>query len=61
MDANELEQKRKNMKRAMEIRAELFDLANSFAGERTGIIAVQLHGACNEILRAKRDADDILR
>ena len=40
--------------RAMELRNELFDIANSFAGEETGYVAVLLHGACNHILWAKQ-------
>ena len=39
--------------RMMELRSELFDLANSFAGEETGTAATILHEACNNILRAK--------
>ncbi len=41
-----------NMKRAMELRQELFSLANSFAGDETGHIAVLLHNSCNCILWA---------
>ena len=37
------------MKEALEIRNRLFDIANAFAGEETGGVAVGLHGACNEI------------
>ena len=46
------EEKQKNMKRAQELYSELFDIANSFAGDETGSIAVNLHEACNSILRA---------
>lgn len=42
------------IERAMELRKELFDLANSFAGDETGHVAVLLHGACNHILWAKQ-------
>lgn len=42
-----------NMKKAMQIRDELFDLANAFAGEETGGVAVELHRACNAILTAR--------
>lgn len=37
----------------MELRNELFDIANSYAGDETGSAAVSLHNACNAILRAK--------
>jgi len=40
------------MKRALEIRKELFTIANSFGGNETGTIAIYLHEACNYILRA---------
>lgn len=36
------------------IKSELFDLANSYAGEETGRIAVQLHESVNYINRALR-------
>ena len=45
--------KQQTIDRALEIRQELFDLANSLAGEETGKSAVQLHEACNCILRAR--------
>lgn len=41
-----------NMKRAFELRSELFDLANSFAGNERGEVAVTLHHACNLIAQA---------
>jgi hypothetical protein len=34
------------------IREMLFNMANSYAGEETGHIAVMLHESCNWILRA---------
>ena len=40
--------------RALEIRNELFDIANSYVGENTGFAAVTLHEACNKILEAER-------
>ena len=40
------------MKRAFELRDELYDLANKFAREDKGNVAGQLHEACNCILRA---------
>jgi hypothetical protein len=43
----------------MELREELFDLANSFAGDVTGEVAVQLHTACNYIVWAENTLDDI--
>jgi len=46
--------------RAMELRDELFDLANSFAGDKTGTAAVLLHESCNGILRAKKWLDRTL-
>ena len=47
------EEKYQNIARAMELRDELFTLANTFAGEETGNIAVMLHNSCNCILWAK--------
>ncbi len=44
-----------HMHRAMQLREELFNLANSFAGDEYGHIAGVLHQACNEILYAERD------
>jgi len=43
--------------RMMELREELFNLANSFAGNETGVAAVLLHESCNNILRAKKWLD----
>ena len=40
--------------RAMEIRKELFDIANSFAGDETGDVVVMLHESCNCILYANQ-------
>ena len=40
------------LKRAFELRCELFDIANSLAGEKTGDAAVLLHKAANHILYA---------
>ena len=41
-------------KRVEELHKELFELANSFAGEDTGHVAVFLHHAANHVLYAKR-------
>ena len=41
-----------NMKRAQDLANELFGIANSFAGEETGMVAALLHGAVNDIWRA---------
>ena len=49
------EQKRTKVGRAMELRAELFDIANFLAGEETGRLAVELHQACNAILRVHQE------
>jgi len=38
--------------RLTELRSELFDIANAFAKEKQGVIAVELHESCNCILRA---------
>ena len=46
------------IKRAMELRSELFDIANSFSGKKTGYIAVILHQACNKILEAVEKLKD---
>lgn len=45
------------IERMMEIHKELFDIANSYAGDKTGVVAVKLHEACNSIL----EANDILK
>ena len=42
------------IERALEIRTELFDIANSYAGKEHGHAAGILHEACNCILRADR-------
>jgi hypothetical protein len=42
----------KNMTRALELRKEIFDLANSFGGDETGHVAVMLHESANCISRA---------
>lgn len=34
------------------LRSEIYNLANSFAGNETGVIAGELHEAANRILRA---------
>ena len=45
------------IERAREIYEELFDLANSCAGDETGHVAIKLHEACNSIL----EANDLLK
>ncbi len=45
------------IERALEIRKELFDLANKLAGNKNGDAAVLLHGACNQIIWAKEAAE----
>ena len=47
-------QLKKGIERAMELREELFKIANSFGGDTTGVVAVILHGACNSIVKAGR-------
>jgi len=42
------------VERAMELRKEIFDIANSYAGDETGDIAVMLHQSCNCILSARQ-------
>jgi len=42
------------IKRMMELRDELFNLANSFAGDETDSAAVLLRESCNNILCAKK-------
>lgn len=44
----------KRMEEALELRKQLFDLANDFALDGYGIVAVELHQSCNKILHAKR-------
>jgi hypothetical protein len=41
----------KRLARIKEIRDELFDMANSFAGDKTGTVAVELHSVCNKMGR----------
>jgi hypothetical protein len=48
----------KRLERIMEIRNELFDIANSYAGDETGVIASELHRSCNCILRANKMATE---
>lgn len=45
--------KQKPIDRALELRTELYNIANSYAGDETGDVAVMLHEACNCILRAR--------
>lgn len=41
------------IERAMKLRDELFDIANSLAGKECGAAGVMIHEACNCILQAK--------
>ena len=45
--------KKEGIERALEIKEELFSIANSYSGEETGEAAMLLHEACNNILKAK--------
>ena len=45
------------MEEVKKMRLRLFTIANAFAGDETGWVAVSLHGACNEILRAWKTFD----
>jgi hypothetical protein len=47
--------------RAMELRDELFNIANSYAGDFTGDVAVLLHQACNKILFAHERVEAIIQ
>ena len=44
----------KRIERLEEMQSELFDLANSFAGEQTGTVAAELHESCNRISNSIR-------
>ncbi len=43
-----------NQRRLEEIRAELFTMANSYAGDEYGHIAIRLHHICNKILETNK-------
>lgn len=45
--------KQELMTEAMQIRDRLFDIANAFAGNETGDVAIYLHESCNWVVRAK--------
>ena len=47
----QIEQK---LQRMVELRSELFDLANEFALDDNGYVAGELHESCNAILRANK-------
>ena len=47
------------LEKAELIRHELYDMANSFAGDEYGTVAVMLHRACNHILYAEREYEEI--
>ena len=40
------------MEKALKLREQLFELANSFSGNETGNAAVMLHESCNWVIRA---------
>lgn len=44
----------KDDKRLTELRHEIFDLANSYAGDERGNVAAYLHAAASEISRAQK-------
>ena len=43
-----------NQKRLDEIYSELFDMANSYAGDEYGHIACRLHHICNQIMDTEK-------
>lgn len=47
------------MAQAMRIASELFDIANSFAGEKTGPVAAWLHQGTSSVWEAKKVLDQI--
>jgi hypothetical protein len=48
------------MNQALALRSVLFDIANSFGGDKTGHVAIDLHSACNYILYAYQDLNKYL-
>ncbi len=44
----------KRIERLEVLRDEIFDLANSFAGDKTGVVAGELHEASNRITKSVR-------
>lgn len=56
---------KERIERALELREQLFHLANSFSGEdldeltgrETGEVAGFIHGACNQLLKAEQEYD----
>jgi hypothetical protein len=48
----------KRITRLNEILNELHDIANSFAGDETGVVAVELHYSSNRIANALRMLED---
>ena len=46
------EKQRKAVEEITEIKARVFDLANSFAGNDTGNAATYLHQSCNKMIEA---------
>lgn len=44
----------KRVEQLTKLRSELFDLANSFAGDETGTVASELHESCNRITNSLR-------
>ena len=43
-----------SVERLTELRNEIFDIANSYAGDKTGTVAGTLHGAANKIAESIR-------
>jgi len=46
--------KQDRMKEVDEISNRVFNIANSFAGDETGNVAMMLHGSCNKMFRAQK-------
>ena len=49
-----MDKKDQLMQEALNIRNRLYEIANLFAGEETGSVAVMLHGACNHVVYASQ-------
>lgn len=49
-----LDQKIEHLK---QLRGQIFDLANTFAGKETGHVAVQLHGAANIVSYVRKQVE----
>lgn len=53
------EQPKVGIERALELRKELFNIANSYSGDKTGLVAVTLHWGCNKILEASELLEEL--